>query len=504
MNKKAIILARVSTEQQSLESQLERLKEEARRYGYNEDDITIIAGKESGLKQDIEERETLKELHRYIDTGIYDMVFIWEVSRLSRQPSLLFEEVDYLTNKQVNLHCITPQFTMLKDDGSIDATAELVLSIFGTIAKEEARIFKERTKRGRKNKLSENKYIGGSLLFGYKVEKETDKIIIDKEDAKTVIEIYERYIKNESIRSIAIDLMDRGLLRYASNDTARCMVRRILTASEYAGIRTTSYEYPQIISKKLYEQAQSRKGTKCRSNNDNVYYCKSLIHWKKNRLTLSPMVARNIYGVKDENTDDRIYVNMNFMDSLLLDIVVKHRDSMKGTNKKKMINEILDRMQQNNQKSQKATEDIEEISNTIDRINERIVKGKLSETKGDKMIDDQNKLFTKLTADIRSYQDENKELDRELDKIMKGGNADYKNMDDKQKYDIIHEDVYDILIEKDNIKRGGKYIEVILKDTTIFKYHLVKYGNYDILYIIENGKETRVDDLEIKKRFKAK
>lgn len=504
MNKKAIILARVSTEQQSLDSQLDRLVEEARRYGYSDKDVVIIKGKESGLKQNIEERETLLELHRHIETEQYDMVFIWEVSRLSRQPSILHGEVDYLVSHNVNLHCITPQFTLLKDDGTIDATAELVLSIFATMAKEEARMTKARMTRGRKEKMMENKYIGGSVLFGYKVEKGTDKIIIDEQDKNTVIEIFERYLNNESIRSIAIDLMDRGLLRYSGYETARCMIADMIKKPEYTGERTTNYQYPAIISKQMFDAAQKRK-KKIRTNNTNIYYCKGLIHWKLNGHILAPMVSQMSYGTHDGFLKTELMlVNMNLMDSLVYYTVIKHRDKMKGSVRKKTLLELTNRMERNNQKSQKITEDIDEINDIIDRINERIVKGKITEKKGDMMIDNEHRRFEKLTTELRNIVNENKELDRQLEKIMKGDNMDYDNLDDKQIYTIIHDDVEIINIDKDYENRGGKYLEIIFKDTTIYKYHLLKYGNYDRIYIISNDKETRLADFNVNKRFTRK
>lgn len=501
MNKKAIILARVSTEQQSLDSQLDRLIEEARHYGYSDKDVVIIKGKESGLKQNIEERETLLELHRHIETEQYDMVFIWEVSRLSRQPSILHGEVDYLVSHNVNLHCITPQFTLLKDDGTIDATAELVLSIFATMAKEEARMTKARMSRGRREKMMENRYVGGSVLFGYKVNKDNDTIEIDEQDKKTVIEIFERYLNNESIRSIAIDLMDRGLLRYSGYETARCMIADMIKKPEYTGERTTNYQYPAIISKQMFDAAQKRK-KKIRTNNTNIYYCKGLIHWKKNDHILSPMLGQLSYGTHyGFSKDELMLVNMNLMDSLIYYTVINHRNKMKGSVRKKTLLELTNRMERNNQKSQKITEDIDEINDIIDRINERIVKGKITEKKGDAMIDNEHQRFAKLTAELRNIVSENKELDRQLEKIMKGDNIDYEKLDDTQIYTIIHDDVETINIDKDNESRGGKFVEIIFKDTTIYKYHLTKYGNYDRIYIIDNDKETRLEGFNVIRRF---
>lgn len=502
-NSKCILFSRVSTDRQDLTQQNNELFDEAKRCGFNKDDIILIEQKESAIKLDEAERIGIQELKKAIETQDVEVVVVYEISRLSRRPEVLYSVRNYLIEHNVNLICMKPYMRLLDPDGNMSQTANILFSVFSSLSESEMMIKKERFARGRKNKMIQGKYIGGTVLFGYKVEKDTDNIIKDQEDAKTVIEIYERYVKHESIRSIAIDLMERGKLRYSSNDCARGMVRRILTASEYAGIKTTSYDYPQIVPINLYEQAQSRKGTKCRSTNS-IYYCRSLIHWIKNNLTLAPMTGIKSYGVRDEKNNDKIYVNMNLMDSLAYYTVIKHRDKMKGSVRKKTLLELTNRMERNNQKSQKITEDIDEINDIIDRINERIVKGKITEKKGDAMIENEHKRFEKLTAELRAIVNENKELDRQLEKIMKGDNMDYENLDDKQIYTIIHDDVETINIDKDNEFRGGKFVEIIFKDTTIYKYHLLKYGNYDRIYIIDNNKETRLEDIIIKKRFLRK
>jgi hypothetical protein len=84
---------------------------------------------------------------------------------------------------------------------------------------------------------------------------------------------------------------------------------------------------------------------------------------------------------------------------------------------------------------------------------------------------------------------------------MHGNELEYDKIDDTQKYNIIHDDIERIEIDKDNIEKGGKYIEVMFKDTTIYKYHLTKYGNYDRIYIIDNDKETRLEGFNVIRRF---
>ena len=77
--KKAVLFVRVSTEKQTLESQIAALKRTASIDGYGDNDIIVIAKKESGVKLKEAEREGLNELKSVIEQNdvdcVYDFVF---------------------------------------------------------------------------------------------------------------------------------------------------------------------------------------------------------------------------------------------------------------------------------------------------------------------------------------------------------------------------------------------------------------------------------------------
>ena len=87
--KKAVLFVRVSTEKQTLESQIEALKRTAFIDGYSDSDLIVIAKKESGVKLKESEREGLNELKSVIIENDVDCVYIFELSRLSRAPMTL-------------------------------------------------------------------------------------------------------------------------------------------------------------------------------------------------------------------------------------------------------------------------------------------------------------------------------------------------------------------------------------------------------------------------------
>ena len=502
---KAIILARVSTEGQSLESQVEKLIDEAQRYGYDKKNITIISGKESGVKLDIEERQTIQQMKEHIETGEYDMVFIWEVSRLARRPKVLYEVREYLIERHVNLRCMTPSFTMLKEDFTIDPTASIVFALFGTMAEEEARLSKERMMRGRMAKRDQGKFIGGNVLFGYTYDTETDIIYVNEQEKNTVVEIFERYVKNESIRSIAKDLIDRGQLRYDDYSTACVMLRRMIRRSEYAGIKGNTYNYPAIISQELYYKVRARAETKnkYKTRVSSIYYLQGLIHWKKNGMLLSPAKLAVQYRGWDEKTNSGTIINMDYIDSLVWHFVVQYKKRISGPEKLQMVKSLIDEMMHNNQRHQKAIEEHMSIEKTIERINERVVKGKMSDSQGDRLIEEQQIRLKELDNMMLKYEEDRKQLQTQLNNLQ-NNIEDYNNVSEEQKNRIIRECVKRVDIEKDGITSAGKIIEIYMIDGSKHTVHMTKRGNYFNTAVIHKGEERPLDDFKIITRFVRK
>lgn len=502
---KAIILARVSTEGQSLESQVEKLIDEAKRFGYDKNNITIISGKESGVKLDIEERQTIQQMKQYIDTGEYDMVFIWEVSRLARRPKVLYEVREWLIERHVNLRCMTPSFTMLKEDGTIDPTASIVFALFGTMAEEEARLSKERMMRGRLAKRDQLKYIGGNVQFGYTWDKENDKIYINETERDVVVEIFERYAKGESKRQIAKDLVDRGQLRYDNYSTACVMLGRMIRRPEYAGIKGDTYPYPAIISQELYYKVRAKAEGKNKyvMRKQGLYFLQGLIHWKMNGMLMSPYKLGVQYRAWDENTNTGTMINMDYIESLVWHYVVEYKKRISGPEKLQMVKSLVDEMMYNNQRHQKAIEEHMSIEKTIERINERVVKGKMSDEQGDRLIEEQQTRLKELDNAMLKYEEDRKQLQAQLNNLQ-NNIEDYNNVNEEQKNRIIRECIKRVDVEKDGITSVGKYIDIYMIDGSKHSIHMTKKGNNFITKVIYKDEERPLDDLQITVRFVRK
>lgn len=474
----AIILARVSTDIQTLESQINKLIEEANRMGYDKDHITIISGKESGVKLDIEERQTIQQLKELIETGRYNMVLIWEVSRLARRPKVLYEVREYLIDHHVNLRCMTPSFTMLKSDGTIDPTASIVFALFGTMAEEEARLTKERMARGKRHKQSLGGNIGGRPLFGYKFEN--DQLMIDYNKSKIVKRCYNLYEEGYSTRSIAIEMIQTGELKTSILNNANREVQLILTRPEYYGgtSKFSNYNYPPIITKEQYDKCREIAKNKSKEHTrvKQITLCKRLLYCKDNGYILTPNIRTGQYRLYTIDKKYNMTIKIDIIDKLIWDLVVEHAkkyDNHSG-DKKQIEHEAYMALR----KVQQAYRNIKDYEKQIDRIENRIIEGKMSETKGDKMINEKRILIKdcKEMIEHQNYIYGNKRQMLEEKSYI----IDYSEIDDiVEKQKIVRKFVYKIMLEKTGIKRGHYLIEVHMSNDIIYKYYYWSSGPWN-------------------------
>ena len=500
---KVILFSRVSTEKQDLIQQNNELYAEAKRNGY--DDIILIEQKESAIKLDEDERIGIQKLKEAIESDNIECVIIYEISRLSRRPTVLYSVRDYLIEHQVNLICMKPYMKLLDPDGKMSQTASILFSLFGAMSESEMMIKKERMIRGRLAKREQGKYIGGNVQFGYTWDKKTNQICINEAERDTVIEIFERYLKGESRRQIAIDLMNRGKLRCETLGAAYVMLAKMLKRPEYGGAKGSTYPYPAIISQEMYNKVRQLADSRYtfRFRKQTTYYLQGLIYWKYNHTLMSPSKAIISYKGGDEILGKYLMINLDYVESLVWYFVVDFKKRISGTEKIKMLDNLIKEMMHINEKHRKIIQDRFDIESTIERINERIVKGKMSETQGDKLIEEQKTKMKDLDNAMNKNIEDRKQIEKQLDN-MKNNIDDYDNLDEEQKNRIIRECVRKVEVENDGLSKRGRIIEIYMIDGTKHTIHMTKRNHDFITNIIYKDKETSLDDLKIIKRFSRK
>ena len=350
--KKAVLFVRVSTEKQTLESQIEALKRSASVDGFGDSDIIVIAKKESGVKLKEAEREGLNELKDVIEKNDVDCVYIFELSRLSRDPMTLYSVRDKIfRNNKVQLKCLKPSFTLLEepDRTKLDTMGSLVFSIFGCFAEQEVVEKKERFHRGKGQKAIEGKYFGGVIPYGYTIDATRNNLItINHDEADIIHTIFDMYEAGYSLARVAQELRERGLKYSNFHNKKRSpeknfdiwFVHQVLTSELLTGRKlkgqnaSFARSYPPIISEKQFDRCReiaknssTKLGTK-----ENIYLAKSLIVCPEcgSRMFAS-QTGRFVYrchhafgknyaanpNVNPKECSNRTVISVNAIDSLL-------------------------------------------------------------------------------------------------------------------------------------------------------------------------------------------
>lgn len=458
---KAIILSRVSTGHQDLDSQTIKVKTEVIKDGYTENDIIIIEDIESAVKLSEEERNGLNRLKDYIknDPSI-NCVYTYEVSRISRQASIVYSIRDFLIEHHVQLVVINPYFKMLKDDGTLSETSNIFFGIFGAMSENEGYLRKARIKKAVEKYRAEGRHTGGPIMFGYDTD-EQHRYIPHKEDANVVKMIYHMYVDNHlSIRSIAKELRERGVqLRsykmkgHSTSYLTMCVdVNTILKRREYIGEGR-----PQIISKELFDKAQEimKSKTIYITNKKVDALLRGMIRNKENGLLLSANATTKYYYSKRIKGPS---ISFECADKVIWEWVLDKYNQYKDMSDEEMMKRYNKELEIVEKKILRQFNRKMELEAALDRLEERIVLGKISAVKADEMGDKLRGEIDILDKDYMPLQDERISI---LDKMrqIERVNIDVENMKLDDKIKLVQQMIKCIYIERVSRTISKLYIE---------------------------------------------
>lgn len=283
---KAILLVRVSTTKQSFDEQEKQVYNMAIADGYTDDDIIIIAEKESGIKLTEEQRKGLNRMKEVIATENVAVVYAWEISRIARKKKVLFSILEYLTECKIQLAIYEPNIRLLNDDKTINDASETIFTLFAQMAESEMRTKVARWTRTKKAMAEQGKWTGGNKPhFGYSVDKETKKYIINEDEAKVIRMIFDLYVNsNMGYNRIARELAQRGY------KMSRNVIGKIVSDPTFTGkhqdVRTIKGKkyygnqraWPVIIDLDTWEKAvDKRKNTDKAHDKSSKYYFGALL-----------------------------------------------------------------------------------------------------------------------------------------------------------------------------------------------------------------------------------
>lgn len=143
---KVVILARVSTDKQEYQRQINELTAYCGNVGWEV--AEIFANKVSGAKK-LEEREEIQNLVAYVKEHQIKRVVCLEISRVGRNTLEALKVIQFLTDNGVSLYVKNYNLETLNPDGKLNPIASLICTILLEITSMERHTIRERMESGR-------------------------------------------------------------------------------------------------------------------------------------------------------------------------------------------------------------------------------------------------------------------------------------------------------------------------------------------------------------------
>lgn len=270
----AIIVARISTPQQTESPQLEDLREYAKGLGFR--NIKEFGTTESGFLE-MDDKQGWNLVVDFFETHPeYKTLVCTELSRLSRVKSTLMLIEEYLVKNKIQLIVKDINFFLFNEYGVVTAGADMIFTLYASFASSEMSNKRERFKRALKEYRQHGYSIGGKELFGYtreyvKIEgrnKPLSRYIINEKEKAEILQIYKWYafgidgdLSRTSARTITEKCIEEGMSEYlhSKRNVTKCLKEKAYTGFKETHNRMKNPEYWNYhkFDKPKYIQAES-------------------------------------------------------------------------------------------------------------------------------------------------------------------------------------------------------------------------------------------------------
>lgn len=167
---KVVLFARVSTNIQDYDRQINELTALAERNGW--EISASFAEKVSGAKRNAERIELLKMVE-YVEANNIDKVVVTELSRLGRDTLQVLEVIELFNSKGISLYIQNYNIETLTNDGKVNPMSQFLITILAEVARMERKTIKERMDSGYQNFRANGGVVGRKQ--GYRKSNEAMK-----------------------------------------------------------------------------------------------------------------------------------------------------------------------------------------------------------------------------------------------------------------------------------------------------------------------------------------
>jgi DNA invertase Pin-like site-specific DNA recombinase len=262
---RAGIYARISSDREgdnlAISRQLADCEQLAARRGwkvaerYVDSDISAYSGKRRP--------EYLRMLDD-IETGTVDGVVVYHADRLHRHPRELEDFIDLCQRTKTRIATVSGDLDLSTHEG------QLLARITGAVARKESDDKSRRIRRKHEELAAAGKLSGGGTRpYGYEADRRT----VRPDEAEVIRDCARRVLAGDSLRSICIDLNDRGVATVTGGQWTSQTLRRMLMSPRISGQRAhrgeivAKAEWPAIITPRQTQQLQAKLRDPARRTN---------------------------------------------------------------------------------------------------------------------------------------------------------------------------------------------------------------------------------------------
>jgi len=155
------------------------------------------------------DRPALKRVLDDVKAGAVNCIVVYKVDRLTRSLLDFARIVEVLDKHGACFVSVTQQFD------TTNSLGRLTLNILLSFAQFEREMIAERTKDKMGAARRRGKWVGGNLVLGYDVSPQGGSLVVNREEASRVSEIFALYAEHKSLITVVQELDHRGWLTKA-------------------------------------------------------------------------------------------------------------------------------------------------------------------------------------------------------------------------------------------------------------------------------------------------
>lgn len=267
--KRAAIYARVSTlrqeQEETIEAQLGAIKERI-----SQDQMSLVTDciyKDEGYSGSLIDRPALDRLRKDSQKDLFDVVYVFDYGRLSRElTDLMIVKDDIERNTQV-----ISLFERITGD---PATDRLLMQIMGAVHEYEKKKISQRFHNGKIQKAKRGELVGYNAKYGYKYDKELGSFTVHEPEALVVRKVFNWVgVEGKSAYAVIRLLEEVGIKPRKNKSTvwSKGVIDRMLRDETYIGnhyYNKTESILPRYKLSTTKYRRQAKTGRKARDKSE--------------------------------------------------------------------------------------------------------------------------------------------------------------------------------------------------------------------------------------------